>query len=205
MYYSARVCESILPLSIGASLPEAFEEWRFSGKTCDHEEPSETCQLCGKEGLRYHFEIANDLTSSKLWVGSHCILAFDVGVYEQGQRLGAEDAARLLEKRVQQMRLESCLKALATLAATESNSILSGALAFYQKNKYLTPRYAFVVFWRLQQNGVDHDPSFFKIGMKKKRDKEALREMDTDRVHFFWSALSAGQRRKAMELGHSPP
>jgi hypothetical protein len=68
--YPQRVRDNILPLSVGSSLPEAFEEWSFTENTIDHEEPIETCELCDQEELRYHFEIKNTLTKNILWVGS---------------------------------------------------------------------------------------------------------------------------------------
>ncbi len=60
------------------------------------------------------------------------------------------------------MRLEACIKALQTLAAAENNDVLRSALEYYQRNKKLTPKLAFVVFWRLRANRIDHNPSFFK-------------------------------------------
>ena len=63
--------------------------------------PSETCQLCGKQELRYHFEIGNAYTNDRLWVGSHCILQFDVDVLEDGRRLSTTEAKRHLTKLTQ--------------------------------------------------------------------------------------------------------
>ena len=82
--YSQRVRDSILPLSVADTLPAAFAEWSFTENTVDHETPIETCELCGQQDLRYHFEIANPYTEAALWVGSHCILQFDVAVMENG-------------------------------------------------------------------------------------------------------------------------
>lgn len=133
--YSQRVRDSILPLSVGDTLPKAFEEWYFTGSTEDHEEPRETCELCGQDGLRYHFEIGNTFTGYVLQVGSHCILQFDVAVYEGSRRLTPKEAKKWLDKLTQQMRLNSCIKALETLACAEQSSILENALAYYRKNK----------------------------------------------------------------------
>jgi len=200
-----RVRESILPLSIGDTLPKAFEEWYFTGFTEDHEEPCETCELCGQEGLRYHFEICNGHTGHTLQVGSHCILQFNVAVFEDGQKLSPKEAKRKLDKLTQQMRLESCVRALERLAQAENTDILRNALDYYRKNKKLTPKQAFVVFWRLRQNQIDHAPSFFNVTLRKQRYLNDLEEMDTSRVHFFWHALSASQKQRAIELGHWPP
>jgi len=203
--YTHRVRDSILPLSVGGSLPQAFGEWAFTGETVDHEASVETCELCGQQDLRYHFRIANGYTGHQLWVGSHCILQFNVAVIERGRRLSPTEAKRHLAKLTQQMQLEACINALTKLAARESNPILSGALDYYRRKKKLTPKYAAVIFWKLQQYGIDHHPSFFQIEMNRHQHISDLRDMPTARVHRFWNALSTSQRKKAIELGHSPP
>jgi len=186
-------------------LPSAFDEWAFTENTVDHESPIETCELCGQQDLRYHFEIANGYTSATLWVGSHCILQFDVAVLEKGRRLSPTEAKRHLTKLTQKMQLESCVRALEQLAAQEDNPILSGALEYYRRKKKLTPKYAAVIFWKLQAFRIDHHPSFFKIELRRDKHIEDLRQMPTRRVHRFWGALSTTQRRKAQELGHISP
>jgi hypothetical protein len=203
--YPQRVRDRILPLSIADTLPKAFEEWRFTGEMHDHEEANETCELCGQDGLRYHFEIQNDFTHHTLQVGSHCILQFQLGVYENGYRLSPTEAKKRLEKLTQQMRLNSCIRALQRLARSENNDILANALEYYRKNKKLTPKFAFVVFWRLRENRIDHDPSFFNVSLKRKRYIQDLKDMPTARVHFFWKALSSSQKKIAIEQGHQAP
>jgi len=203
--YPQRVRDNILPLSVGRTLPEAFEEWSFTERTVDHEQPTETCELCDQEELRYHFEIQNALTHKCLWVGSQCILKFNLSVFEQGRKLSAADSKKKLDRLMQQMRLESCIKSLQKLASSENNSILENALAYYQKNKYLTPKYAFVVLWRLQAQRIDHSPSFFKVNLKKDKFKDDLRSMQLSHVHVIWPALSSTQRTMALGMGHSAP
>lgn len=203
--YTQRVRDSILPRSVAGALPAAFSEWSFTEHTVDHESPIETCELCGQQDLRYHFEIANQYTAATLWVGSHCILQFNVAVLEKGRLLSPTKAKRHLAKLTQQMQLESCIRTLEQLAAKESNPILSGALDYYRKNKKLTPRYAAVVFWKLQAFNIDHHPSFFQVELRRAQHIEDLRQIQTSRVHRFWSALTTAQRRKAVELGHLPP
>jgi hypothetical protein len=203
--YPQRVSDNILPLSVGSTLPEAFEEWSFTEHTIDHEEPIETCQLCEQESLRYHFEIQNSLTKKILMVGSQCILKFGVSVFESGRRLSASDTKKKLDRLMQQMRLESCIRALESLAKTEKSEILSSALAYYRKNKFLSPKFAFVVLWRLQKNKIDHSPSFFKVNLKRGKYQEDLRQMQLSRVQTIWPALSSSQREMAVRFGHSAP
>lgn len=64
--YTQRVRDSILPLSVAATLPATFAEWSFTKNTVDHESPTETCGLCGQQDLRYHFEIANRYSQATL-------------------------------------------------------------------------------------------------------------------------------------------
>lgn len=203
--YPQRVRDNILPLSVGSTLPEAFEEWSFTEQIKDHGQSIETCQLCEQEDLRYHFEIRNTLTEKTLWVGSHCILKFGLSVFESGLRLSESDAKKKLERLVRQMRLESCVHALEKLALTERNQMFANALKYYKKNKNLSPKFAFVVLWRLRSNKIDHSPSFFKVNLKREKYKQDLRAMDLSHVHAIWSALSSSQRDMAMRMGHSAP
>lgn len=203
--YPQRVRKNILPLSVAELLPEAFEEWTFTDEIRDHEEPVETCQLCEQEQLRYHFMIRNALTKEVLWVGSQCILKFGLSVFEDGLRLSGQQAKKKLDRLTQQMRLDSCIKALENLAEVENNEILHNALDYYDENKCLTPKQAFVVLWRLQKNKIDHSPSFFKVSLQKQKYRDDLRDMEPSRVRLIWPALSSSQRRLAEELGHSTP
>ena len=203
--YTRRVRDNILPLSIANTLPKAFEEWRFTGKTIDHYHPTQTCKLCGKDEIRYHFEIENEFNQNCLMVGSHCILKFNLAVFVGGNRLTLDEAKKHLSKLTEQMRLASCIKALEQLATSENNDILRGALEYYRKNKKLTPKQAFVVFWRLNKNQIDHSPSFFNVTLKKQRYRDDLQAMPTSQVRFFWQALTVSQRNIATALGHTPP
>ncbi|ABV87950.1 hypothetical protein [Shewanella pealeana] len=203
--YPQRVAANILPLSVAGTLPDAFGEWYFTDNIEDHEIANEDCELCDQEQLRYHFEIKNRRTNHHLWVGSSCILKFQVQVFENGILLDAKGSKKKLNELKQKMRLDSCVKSLRNLAETEDNVILNNALDFYLKNKYLTPKFAFVVFWRLSSNNIDHSPSFFKVSLKNDKYKQDLTQMDESRVHLIWPALTSSQRKLAIQYGHSEP
>jgi len=204
-FYPLRVRENILPLSLAGTLPEAFKEWYFAEKIQDHENCEATCELCDQEDLRYHFLIRNQHTKRELWVGSKCILKFGLSVYDGNRLLDDDQAKKKLNKLTQKMQIESCIKSLQKLAFKEKNSLFDNALNFYSTNKYLTPKFAFVIFWRLQKNNIDHHPSFFKVSLKKNKYKDDLKAMETARVHLFWKALTKPQRDLAISLGHQPP
>ena len=198
------VRDNILPLSVAATVPAAFAEWAFTDSAADRKSPTGKCDLCGRQDFRY-FEIANRYTDATLWVGSHCIRQFDLSVLERGRCLSPDHARRHLAKLTQQMQHESCIRALEQLATKDSTPMLSRGLAYYVRNKKLTPTYAAVVFWKLQLLRIGHRPSFFQIELRRAQHLEDLRQMPTRRVHRFWGALTSAQRRKALELGHPPP
>ncbi|QUG93103.1 hypothetical protein GR140_30520 (plasmid) [Pseudomonas putida] len=203
--FSRRVFDNIVPLSIAEKLPEAFAEWSFTDQVRDHEAPTADCQLCDQEHVRYHYQIRNGFTGNTLWVGSQCILRFNLSVFESGRRLSPDQARKKLNNLEQVMRFEACIRALERLAEAEDNDILAKALAYYRKNQYLTPKFAFVVLWRLDRHQIDHSPSFFKINLKLARNQDALRAMPLTHVHMIWPALSSAQREIAKRLGHREP
>ena len=133
-----------------------------------------------------------------------CII-FNVAVYEKDILLNKKDSKRKLDQLFKKMRLESCINSLEKLAISEDNKILKNALEYYSKNKYLTPKYASVVFWKLKENNIDYTASFFKITLKKNIFKEHLEEMETFKVHNFWKALSPSQKKLAIKYGHVEP
>jgi len=203
--YPQRVANNILPLSLSGKLPEAFKEWFFTENTEDHEDIIENCQLCNQEQLRYHFEIKNKHTKETLMVGSSCILKFNVAVYDDNILLDEKNTKKKLDKLLNKMRLNSCIKSLTILAKKENNNILKSALEYYARNKFLTPKFAAVVFWKLNENNIDYTPSFFKISLKKNKFKEDLEDMETFKVHNFWKALTSSQKKLALEYGHTEP
>ena len=171
----------------------------------DYEQRNETCQLCNQEELRYHFQIKNRYTNHILWVGSQCILKFNVPVYENGLLLSKQKAKRKLKLLIEQKHIEFCIKSLEKLTSATNNEILHSALDYYMREKSLTPKFAFVVFWQLKIHKIDYNPTFFKINLKKKRHKDNFRDMPSDRVHLIWPALSSSQRNMAIEIRHSTP
>jgi len=204
--YPQRVADNILPLSISRDLSEAFKEWFFTENTEDHEDVIENCQLCNQEQLRYHFEIKNKLTNHTLQVGSSCILKFDIAVYdEENIILSQKDSRKKLDEKLKKMRLESCINSLEKLARIENHIVLKRALEYYSKNKYLTPKFASVVFWKLKENNIDYTPSFFKVRLKRNQHKEDLKNLKNFQVHNFWNALTTSQKKLAIEYGHYPP
>lgn len=203
--YSERARENILAASRGKHFPGVFQEWRVSGRLRDYGSTVATCQLCEQERLRYHFEIVNDSTQQALWVGSSCILKFGVPVFRDGRRLSGRAAERRLDQLLLDFRTTACLRALRRLCDEEPNEILEHALDYFEEHHSLSPKFAFVVFWRLDEHGIDYSPSFFKIDLKRQKFMRDLEEMPASKVRLIWPALSPAQRSRARQAGVAHP
>lgn len=199
--HSERARDNILPRSKGRLFPKVFEEWRVTGQVKDYGASAVTCELCEQEDLRYHFEIKNRFTFAVLWVGSSCILRFGVAVFHGSRRLSGKPAAKHLNKLIDDARHKAALGALRAVAKAEHHEILSSALDYFETHGSLTPKFAFVVFWRLQANGIEHNPAFFKINLRRDKYVRDLEAMEPSRRRRIWPALSSGQRRKLIESG----
>jgi len=200
--YLKRVRGNLHPLPEN-SLAEAYKDWIFTGETKDHGKPIETCQLCEKEKVRYRFKIKNENTNKTLWVGSRCILKFNISVMEQSYRLKPTEVKNKLNSLMQKMRLDACLNTLKALATKQNKDIFNNAIRFYEKNKYFTPKYASAILWHLQKSNIDHSPSLFKINIKKHR--QDLREMGEWQIQTIWPALSTAQRSVVITMRHVVP
>jgi hypothetical protein len=205
MSYIERVCETIIPLSVSDDCKKALKEWYFTENTIDHLESTEECELCGQDGLRYHFEICNSNNKNKLEVGSQCILQFDISVYSDGSLLDKGEAKKKLSEHMRRMRYDSCIRALKNLKDQENWSSVKNILERYESNGVLTPKEAFLIFWRLKQNKIDHDPSFFKVSLRKHKHQRDLKEMQTERVHFFGLPYRQANEKKPRHLGMRRP
>ncbi len=113
---------------------------------------------------------------------------------------GATVSVELKRKEV-----EACLNQLEIFTVKEEDTLLENAVNFYRKNFCLSPKYAYVVFSRMEQHGISYNPSYFKVSLEKGVFKNDLRQMPTDKVHTFWSALDSGQKQAAIRAGHKMP
>lgn len=203
--YSDHVTSIILPLSVARYLPEAFREWHFTGHTVDHEYPIETCQLCGQENLRYHFEIANDQTHHQMMVGSHCILRFQVAIFDNGRELSPIEAKRRLADLTDKMHHETCLKAMRRLREVSPHEILDTCIAYYEKNDALSPKLANALFWQLASHGIAYQPGLFKIQLRRTKHLDDFAGMNIHQRSRLWPALSLAQKKRMTEAGFAPP
>lgn len=164
-HYLDEIKSTILPLSVSTDINTAMHEWYATGDVSILDACDATCELCGKEGIKYLYTIRNKINDTTIYpVGSSCILSYGVAVYDDnGKLLTIDEAEKELSTRLNTARKARALAKLTLLAQTESNDVLAGALRYYTKHGKLTPKLASVVLWRLETHDIDHDPSMFGV------------------------------------------
>ncbi len=101
--------------------------------------------------------------------------------------------------------VNECIAQLEIIAVKEEDILLENAVNFYKRNYCLSPKYAYVLFSRMEDNGMSYNPNYFKVSLEKGIFKNDLRQMPTDKVHRIWAALDSGQRDTAIRAGHTIP
>lgn len=203
--YGQRVADNILPLSVDQTdLSAALKEWHYTGNCMDHDGPAVDCQMCEKTGLRYHFEIANKQTTYNLMVGSECITRFGVPVLdkdgnplpaESGARVVSADRAKLVEAARRKRVLAATMAVLLSDDAAHLLPALEKCLAWIQTNQPLTPKMMSLLGWRLNHNRIAHNPSDFRVALRKGKHKADLEGFTDFKKKMLIPYLSSAQRR----------
>lgn len=203
MIWTDRAAANLLPLSVEKTcLPVALKEWVYEGTVTDYEIPSETCQLCGHQDLRYQFEIVNRLTRNTLQIGSECIKRFSIQVLDaRGGVLLGREAGRKVDADRREMELQArtrrVLNALVAVAVADEDFDLENFIAYYQRREAFTPKQMFLLQWRFSRNGIEHRPADFKVSLRQGREQEQLRGMEAWKVEKIGAYLSGEQRNSS--------
>ncbi len=101
--------------------------------------------------------------------------------------------------------VDECLDQLQLIAENHDDTLLENSINFYRKNFFLSPKYAYVLFSRMDDHEMRYNPNYFKVSLEKGVFKNDLRQMPTEKVHKIWAALDSGQKQTAVRSGHSMP
>jgi hypothetical protein len=197
--WEERAAASLLPLSRSSTFWVALREWRYTGWFFDVESTDGTCELCGQQDLRYHFEIANRDTGARLLVGSECIKRFDLtGLDEEGREIGAADTARLVDRHrrglVEDARRRRVMTALLRLGRAAPDFDADSFLDYVDDRGAFTPKQLAMIFWRLQSSAIPYRPADFRLTIRRDREKAQLRRMSEAAYRRIQPAMTKAQR-----------
>ncbi len=203
--WAERAAAAILPHSQALSLAAALKEWAYTGRFFDLEATDGTCELCGQQELRYHFEIENRLTGATLLVGSECIKRFDItGVDDQGRRLTADETGKLVDRHrrglVEDARKRRVMTALLRLEQKVLDFEAKSFLDFVDDKGAFTPKQVAMLFWRLGSAGVEYRPTDWKVRLRRDSDYGQLRTMKIAALNRVLPALTPPQRKRVAEI-----
>jgi hypothetical protein len=203
--WAERASASLLPLSKGTTLTAALKEWTYTGRFFDLEATDGTCELCGQQDLRYHFEIENSATDASLLVGSECIKRFEIsGIDEQGRRLDADETGRLVDRHrrglVEDARKQRVMTALLKLGSKVPDFDAQNFIAFVDDKGAFTPNQVAMIFWRLSSAGVEYRAPDWKVRLRRDSDYSQLRTMKPAAFKRVIAALTSTQSRRVSEI-----
>lgn len=203
--WAVRAAATLLPLSRASALAAALREWVYTGHFFDLETGTGTCELCGQQDLRYHFEIENRDTLSTLLIGSECIKRFEIsGLDEQGRRLDAHATGRLVDRHrrglVEDARRQRVMMALLLLGQKQPDFDAEDFIAFVDDKGAFTPNQVAMILWRLTSAGIAYRPADWKIRLRRDSDIGQLRRMKPAAYKRVSAALSPDQRRRVAEI-----
>lgn len=205
--YPERVKQNILPLSKSPLIHIAIGEWVYGNNVTDAGRRTKCCELCDQERLRYQFLIRNAENSNEMWVGSSCILKFGVAVMQGGKAVYGDQAKSVLEAQLQSKRKDISLQALSTLL-TKPNvnlKLVEGVKEFTEKGRALSPKQISYVAWQLGKHDLNHDLTYFRMDLMKKKYQEDFASLQDWQITQIWPALKPGQKKVAENNGYIAP
>jgi len=193
--------KNLLALSNASNFTAAQSEWKFTGDVVDHEFPSEICELCEHEELRYHYEIKNEETEKCLYVGSSCILRFqEIHIYDaDGNKIIEEyERKKELDKALKEKLTNTMLEPLRKLWREQEwcrNHTKSSVDHFKEYGAFL-PKQLATLFSRLKDNNINYKPEMFPVYLRSNHSKEQLRFMQKRELDLIKESLTKHQATK---------
>ena len=186
-----RVQKNVFPLSEEQDdIKKALSEWKYSGDMYDLEYAEEDCELCDHPGIRYQFEIVNTLNGNSLLIGSECINRFNIGVIDEHGNILMGEAAKKKVSRdrsrlINDAKFKSVINTLVTLKLKEQNFDIDSFIDYYKDRKAFTPKQLFLIIWRLDKYKIPYNKNYFKLTIRRNREKEQLINMVSKKSRKF--------------------
>lgn len=199
--YMKNSCKNLLPLSEDKEdFKEAVKEWFFTGAIVDYEAPTETCELCEKDEVRYQYEIKNGLNNT-LWVGSKCIDKFDITVFDENGNEVTEKKEYYLQKQARKQHIINVFKKLDEtkpkdkLQDWNKRELDVWCINQYNEKGKLNPKIINYLFLRLDEEGIFYDKRFFAVNLNSHENKRLLANLETHQFERIKKALSPSQQK----------
>ncbi len=187
--------------------PEAFfKAWKHSGQIRVHEVQDAVCELCGYPRLRYQFLLAQRETGEAMWVGSECVLNFEL-------------PESTVQARLRQVRRDQTDAAQAEQDAVRYSAMLAELQPIYQQAGRVEQRRIRWMVGKSQQRGgfspgdlgwlylaslaagVPLEVALFPVVLKSKQDRFELKRLSVGALRWLAPGMNVRQRELCEKLG----
>lgn len=189
--------QNLLPRSRSKSFKAALKEWFATGEYDEYPSATETCELCGKENLKYHYEIKNQHTEETLNIGSSCILKFEIMILSDGKlELPSNKLLSRIERKFQLRKAYEQMTTLVRSCSETYREYYESLRSKIESDQDLSPKEALNTFKAFYKNRIKYDPSCFRIGLRTSRSKMELMAMDDWSRSKILPAMSSEQKKR---------
>lgn len=197
--YSQRFLQKILEISLEKHQVDlALREWRFSGSFRDYGAPTAACDLCGSTGLRYHFRIANQFTGETCWVGSQCILNFDLAENPVGPKVHTTRSKKQqLRDQIREAHITRLLAPIQQLYEQVGKSDqrrVHWAVGRFQRRGAFSPKDLAWLFQAMQFIEIPYSPQDFPLTLRTRQDRLEYARLTVTGRSLIDAALDPEQR-----------
>lgn len=180
---------------------KAFKEWQFSGSITDHGKPVAQCGLCGHTGLRYHFMIANRNTGEALWVGSQCILNFDISIPQTAGRKppSRKEKQKELKNYAENIRITKLLiplKELYQQVGKADRRKVHWAVGKFQRRGAFSPKDLAWLFQAMRLVGIGYHAQDYPLTLRTKQDRLEFNQLSLTARAMIEPCLTDIQQKK---------
>lgn len=185
---------------------EFFNAWKHTGQIRVHDDQNAVCELCGYPRLRYQFLVAQRDTGEAIWVGSECVLNFEL----------PESA---VQARLRQVRREQAAEAQAAQDEVRFSAMLTQLQPIYRQAGRGEQRRIRWMVGKSQQRGgfspgdlgwlylaslaagVTLEIELFPLVLRSKQDRLELRNLIPGALRWLAPGLSEAQLELCNKLG----
>lgn len=181
-----------------------FGKWEYHGLyIAENKEEYINCDLCGKSGLKYQFEIIHKATGETKHVGSECINKYEVTIIDiDGTELSGKalsdklkiDKNKLIKKKEIDYVVSCLLNLLSKNDEFFTKDILDNFISYYLERGAFTPKQYYLIISKFKYYNIIYKPSLFKMIIKRKREQNQLFEMKREGLVTIFKNIPQSQK-----------
>ena len=189
----------------GDSTEIFFSQWQFMHRFKDHGKPVAVCDLCGNTGLRYHYLVARADTGEALWVGSECILNFDVQPQQvQAHKHGAIPRDGTLTEKQIQAKMLGIIQQLQEIygrASRREKRRIRWIVEKFQRRGGFSPADLSWLFQAMAIYGIHAKLSLYPVILRTRQDIQEMKQLPVNVRRLIVPVLTEDQIQTCHSLG----